>query len=84
MIRCADGTTYHRDILVGADGAYSGVRQEFYKRLAMARTLAPSDANDLNKIFICMVGTTETLDPAKYSGVDNKVTRCNQFISIAQ
>ncbi|KAF9372250.1 hypothetical protein CPC16_002531 [Podila verticillata] len=33
MIRCSDNTSYHADILVGADGANSGVRQSLYKSL---------------------------------------------------
>ncbi|KAF9982673.1 hypothetical protein BGZ65_002601, partial [Modicella reniformis] len=33
LIHCVDGTSYAGDILVGADGAYSTVRQDLYKRL---------------------------------------------------
>ncbi|KAF9087644.1 hypothetical protein BGX23_007964 [Mortierella sp. AD031] len=80
MIRCADSTTYHGDILVGADGAYSGVRQALYKRLAKDSTLPPSDANELNKGFICMVGTTGPLNPEYYPGVDDKAANVNQIL----
>ncbi|KAF9338646.1 hypothetical protein BGZ91_008315 [Linnemannia elongata] len=81
MIRCSDGTTYHGDILVGADGAYSGVRQALYKRLEKAGTLPTSDLDELTKGYICMVGTTEPLDPEQYPGVNSEDANINQIIS---
>lgn len=69
MIRCADGTTYHCDILVGADGAYSGVRQSLYKQLQERGLLPPEDAKELHKGFTCLVGTTSPLDPERFPDV---------------
>ncbi|KAG0376744.1 hypothetical protein BGX24_007290 [Mortierella sp. AD032] len=79
-IRCTDGTTYQGDILVGADGAYSGVRQALYKRMDMTGTLPSSDTDELSKGFICMVSTTDPLNPSKYPGVADKSAHCNQII----
>ncbi|KAF9981361.1 hypothetical protein BGZ65_004038, partial [Modicella reniformis] len=80
MIRCSDGTTYHGDILVGADGAYSGVRQGLYKLMQVNGTLPKSDTQSLNKGFMCLVGTTEELDPAKYEILKDTAVTLNQVI----
>jgi 2-polyprenyl-6-methoxyphenol hydroxylase-like FAD-dependent oxidoreductase len=80
MIRCSDGTTYHGDILVGADGAYSGVRQGLYKLLQAAGTLPKSDTESLSKGFMCLVGTTGELDPEKYPVLKEKTATLNQVI----
>lgn len=79
-IHCADGTSYKGDIVVGADGAYSGVRQAMYKTLAEEGKLPSSDAVELNRGFICMVGTTKPLDSMRYPGIDDTIANCNQII----
>ncbi|KAF9354216.1 hypothetical protein BGX26_007968 [Mortierella sp. AD094] len=65
-ITCSDGTTYKGDIIVGADGTYSGVREDLYKQLTKNDSLPTSDAESLKKGYICLVGTTNPLNPAKY------------------
>ncbi|KAG0203369.1 hypothetical protein BGX33_009154 [Mortierella sp. NVP41] len=66
-----DGTIAEGDVLVGADGAHSGVRKHLYKTLEDQGVLPKSDTNEMNKGYISLLGTTDTLDPAKYPGLDN-------------
>ncbi|KAG0328394.1 hypothetical protein BGZ99_005409 [Dissophora globulifera] len=66
LIRCTDGSTHEGDILVGADGAYSAVRQSMYGRLQKDGKLPKSDMQSMNVGFSCMVGTTLPQDPVKY------------------
>ncbi|KAF9343933.1 hypothetical protein BGX26_005012 [Mortierella sp. AD094] len=80
MIRCSDGTTYHGDILVGADGANSGVRQSLYKLMQSNGQLPDSDTKALSKGSICMVGTTNPLDPEKYPCVSEPTSILYQMI----
>ncbi|KAK3809181.1 MAG: hypothetical protein J3Q66DRAFT_391538 [Benniella sp.] len=63
LIRCSDGSTYHGDILVGADGAYSAVRQALYKDLAKKGELSRTDGLPLPFNTTCLVGQTRPLDP---------------------
>ncbi|KAG9061276.1 hypothetical protein KI688_007614 [Linnemannia hyalina] len=67
-----DNTTARGDILVGADGAHSSVRQHLYKTLEKEGLLPKSDTEDTNKGYISLVGTTNALDPVKYPGVLEK------------
>ncbi|KAK5827777.1 hypothetical protein F5H01DRAFT_399363 [Linnemannia elongata] len=69
MARFSDNTTVHGDILVGADGAHSAVRQHLYKTLIKEGLLPKSDNQDMKKGFISLVGTTNELDPEKYPDV---------------
>ena len=63
MVRCADNSSYDGDILVGADGAYSAVRQQLYKALKAVNRLPESDDITLPFSCACLVGQTVPLDP---------------------
>ncbi|KAG0015131.1 hypothetical protein BGZ80_010034 [Entomortierella chlamydospora] len=67
----SDGTTVHGDILVGADGTYSGVRQGLFKNLDKEGLLPASDKEELSMGHLCMVGTTNPVDPEKYPCVSD-------------
>ncbi|KAF8927172.1 hypothetical protein BGZ52_004774, partial [Haplosporangium bisporale] len=64
--KCADGSEYFSDIIVGADGAYSAVRQNMYKDLKAKGKLSSSDDKPLSYNQHCLVGVTEPLDPEQY------------------
>lgn len=80
MIRCSDNSTYHGDILVGADGAYSAVRQHLFSDLKKKRSLPSSDDAPLPYSFVCLVGQTHSLDPEEFP--DLKLER-SQFITVS-
>lgn len=65
-IRCSDESTYHGDILVGADGAHSAVREHLFKLLKGNNKLPRSDDGDLPSDCVCLVGQTEVLDPKNF------------------
>ncbi|KAF9116909.1 hypothetical protein BGX27_008993 [Mortierella sp. AM989] len=65
-IVCEDDSSYEGDIIVGADGAYSAVRKSLYKDLASKNKLPKSDSEELLHGHICLLGTTEPVDPEKF------------------
>ncbi|KAG0352944.1 hypothetical protein BG005_007693 [Podila minutissima] len=66
LIRTADGQTHEGDILVGADGAYSGVRQGLYDALKKEKKLPSSDDQPLPFNCVALVGHTGPLDPDQF------------------
>ncbi|KAF9154674.1 hypothetical protein BG015_000276, partial [Linnemannia schmuckeri] len=54
------------DILVGADGAHSKVREHLYKTLEEQGVLPKEDTKKAVKGYVSLVGTTGPLDPVKF------------------
>ncbi|KAF9093613.1 hypothetical protein BGX23_003116 [Mortierella sp. AD031] len=65
-LQTADSIYYEGDIVVGADGAYSAVRQRMYEVLKAKGTLPESDQEDLPFSCTCLVGQTRVLDPEQF------------------
>jgi len=68
IIECSDNSSYFGDILVGADGAHSAVRQHLYKQLDADKILPRSDdvSGSLPFNCVCLVGQTVPLDPEEF------------------
>ncbi|KAF9158834.1 hypothetical protein DFQ26_007193 [Actinomortierella ambigua] len=66
MIRCSDNTTYHGDVLIGADGAYSAVRQAIYRTLKDKGTLPADDDTEPPFNTHCLVGVSRPFPPGTY------------------
>ncbi|KAG0367411.1 hypothetical protein BGX24_003232, partial [Mortierella sp. AD032] len=69
LIRFSDGTEAEGDILVGADGAYSAVRQDMYAKLNKASKLPASDALPLPFSTVCLVAQTHPLTPDEFPDI---------------
>ncbi|KAG0049038.1 hypothetical protein BGZ83_006114 [Gryganskiella cystojenkinii] len=69
LIRTSDGKSHEGDLLVGADGAHSAVRQCLFEQLTKEGRLPKSDSMKLDLGYNCMVGITGELDLEKYPGL---------------
>ncbi|KAF9435743.1 hypothetical protein BGZ76_005606 [Entomortierella beljakovae] len=58
---CSDTTIYHGDILIGADGAYSTVRQCLYRDLKSHQNLPRQDFTPIKLDQVVIVGITEQI-----------------------
>lgn len=65
-IHTSDNLIHKGDILVGADGAYSGVRQSLYQTLKKDGKLPLSDSEHLSFKYVSLVAQTEPLDPEEF------------------
>ncbi|KAF9114617.1 hypothetical protein BGX27_010282 [Mortierella sp. AM989] len=79
-VHTADGMTYDADILIGADGTYSGVRQSLYKTMTDDGQLPRSDAEQLKVCHTSFLGTTEPLDLEKYPKLASTSSCCDAII----
>ncbi|KFH72180.1 hypothetical protein MVEG_02471 [Podila verticillata NRRL 6337] len=82
MIRCNDNKTHHGNILVGADGAHSVVRQHLFKVLKHKNLLPLSDEGELPFSCACLVGQTEVLDLENFSSLKLPHSKFNSVLGI--
>ncbi|KAG0327747.1 hypothetical protein BG004_002702, partial [Podila humilis] len=80
-VRCADNSLYHADIIVGADGAYSAIRQAMYKDPEVAPTISAAEKGKLPFKCVCLVGQTIPLDPEDFPHLDEQFSQSNAVLA---
>ncbi|KAG9320563.1 hypothetical protein KVV02_008773, partial [Mortierella alpina] len=64
---CSDNTVYSGDILVGADGAYSRVRKNMFKKLRRRGLISKTQQTEGPiPCSVCWLGVAKAQDPEKY------------------
>ncbi|KAG0371540.1 hypothetical protein BGX24_001528 [Mortierella sp. AD032] len=74
-VHLSNNETFKGDIVVGADGAYSAIRQRMYEQLATQDKLPKSDQEELPFSCTCLVGQTKVLDPKEFPIIDEPVCK---------
>ncbi|KAF9415981.1 hypothetical protein BGZ76_004725 [Entomortierella beljakovae] len=79
IIHCSDNTSYSGDILIGCDGAYSGVRQSMYKQMSQIGLLPKADLEDFSIGYTVVVGIAKG-DPEKYPVLKDDLSKFSQIV----
>lgn len=77
---CTDGSRY-QGIIIGADGAYSSVRQSLYRQLKDNGLLAASDQRPLRYRYRALVGMTKPLDPGRFALIASEHSDTRMLVS---
>ncbi|KAF9193392.1 hypothetical protein BGZ51_003443 [Haplosporangium sp. Z 767] len=80
VIHCADSTVYQGDILIGADGAHSSIRQCIYKEMDEMGILPKSDLKDFTIGFTIMVGVATPSDSSKFPQLQSQFSYLTSVI----
>ncbi|KAF9901068.1 hypothetical protein BX616_002389 [Lobosporangium transversale] len=81
QIQFSDKTIAEGDILVGADGAYSAVRQSLYDSLKSEGQLPASDDGALPFTCVCLVGQTKPMDTEKFPELTDPICHFRSVIA---
>ncbi|KAH7056226.1 hypothetical protein BKA57DRAFT_522308 [Linnemannia elongata] len=79
-VHLANNETVEGEIVVGADGAYSTVRERLYEQLKTKGELPEGDQEDLPFSCYCLVGQTKVLDPEEFLIVKNPISQFRTII----
>ncbi|KAF9338490.1 hypothetical protein BGZ91_008710 [Linnemannia elongata] len=81
QVKCADGSVHESDILVGADGAYSAVRQNLYERLKKEGKLSVADQKPAMFNCVCLTAQTYPLDPVQFPELSEPGCHYNNIVA---